>query len=146
MITYITQWSTSMMDTVGSALVKLEVHFWLYVPLGLIGVWRWLTWGFKRACAEYYKPIDVQPCSPRLSLCIITPVYNENPEIFRKALDSWESNSPDEIIAVIDRSDKSCIEVYNEFSRNKEWAKLLVTAKRGKRQAIVDGVSHLEVR
>jgi cellulose synthase/poly-beta-1,6-N-acetylglucosamine synthase-like glycosyltransferase len=140
MFTNIKQWSTSVTDTVGSVLVRLEEHFWLYVPLGLIGIWRWLTWGFKRACAEYYRPIDVQPCSSRPSLCIITPVYNENPQIFKRALDSWEANSPDEVIAVIDRSDKNCIEVYKEFSRNKKWAKLLVTAKRGKRQAIVDGV------
>lgn len=140
MFTNIKQWSTSVTDTVGSVLVRLEEHFWLYVPLGLIGIWRWLTWGFKRACAQYYRPIDVQPSSSRLSLCIITPVYNENPQIFKRALDSWEANSPDEVIAVIDRSDKNCIDVYKEFSRNKKWAKLLVTAKRGKRQAIVDGV------
>jgi cellulose synthase/poly-beta-1,6-N-acetylglucosamine synthase-like glycosyltransferase len=83
MFTYIKQWSTYLTDTVGSVLVRLQEHFWFYVPLGLIGLWRWLTWGFKSACAEYYRPINVQPFSPRPSLCIITPVYNENPQIFR---------------------------------------------------------------
>ena len=111
-ITFIRSWSTSVTDTVGSVLVRLEEHFWLYIPLGLIGIWRWLTWGFKRVCAEFYRPIDVEPDSPRPSLCIVTPVYNENPQIFRRALDSWEANNPDEVISVIDRSDKNCIEFY----------------------------------
>ena len=76
-------------DTLGSALVRLEEHFWFYVPLGIIGLWRWLTWGFKRACSAYYKPIEVQPHPYESSISIITPVYNEDPKTFRKALDSW---------------------------------------------------------
>ncbi len=132
--------SISLTDTLGSALVRLEEHFWFYVPLGIIGLWRWLTWGFKRACSSYYKPIEVQPYPFESSLSIITPVYNEDPKTFRKALDSWEANRPDEIIAVIDASDQECIKTFREFSQGKNWAKLLITTKRGKREAIVDGI------
>ncbi|MFZ0741616.1 MAG: hypothetical protein WAM54_08490, partial [Nitrososphaeraceae archaeon] len=46
-ITYVKQWSVAISDTLGTALVKLQEHFWLYVPLGIIGLWRWLTWGVK---------------------------------------------------------------------------------------------------
>ena len=127
-------------DTLGSALVRLEEHFWFYVPLGIIGLWRWLTWGFKRTCSAYYKPIEVQPQPYESSISIITPVYNEDAKTFRKALDSWEANSPDEIIAVIDASDQECIKTFREFSHRKGWAKLVITAKRGKREAIVDGI------
>ena len=127
-------------DTLGSALVRLEEHFWFYVPLGIIGLWRWLTWGFKRICSAYYKPIEVQPHPFESSMSIITPVYNEDPKTFRKALDSWEANRPDEIIAVIDASDQECIKTFREFSHGKDWAKLLITAKRGKREAIVEGI------
>ena len=127
-------------DTLGSALVRLEEHFWFYVPLGIIGLWRWLTWGFKRICSAYYKPIEVQPHPFESSMSIITPVYNEDPKTFRKALDSWEANRPDEIIAVIDASDQECIKTFREFSHGKDWARLLITAKRGKREAIVEGI------
>nr|MDQ4013260.1 glycosyltransferase [Thermoproteota archaeon] len=127
-------------DTLGSALVRLEEHFWFYVPLGIIGLWRWLTWGFKRACSAYYKPVEVQPHPYDSSMSIITPVYNEDPKTFRKALDSWEANRPDEIIAVIDASDQESIKTFREFSHGKDWAKLLITTKRGKREAIVDGI------
>ena len=140
-IKYVKQWSVAITDTLGTSLVILKEHFWLYVPLGIIGLWRWLTWGVKKTCAEYYKPIEVPPDHIfKSSLCIITPVYNENPEIFREALSSWEANSPDEVIAVIDESDTNCIEEFKQFSRNKEWTKLLITPKRGKREAIVDGI------
>lgn len=139
-IRYVKQWSVAITDTLGTSLVKLGEHFWLYVPLGLIGLWRWLTWGVKKTCAEYYKPIEVPDHFFKPSLCIVTPVYNENPDIFREALNSWEANIPDEVVAVIDESDTNCIEVFKQFSRNKEWTKLLITPKRGKREAIVDGI------
>ena len=60
-ITYVKQWSVAISDTLGTSLVMLGEHFWLYVPLGIIGLWRWLTWGVKKTCAEYYKPIEVSP-------------------------------------------------------------------------------------
>lgn len=137
---YAREFSIDLTDIVGSALVRLQEHFWLYIPLGLIGMWRWLTWGFKRICAAHYKPIEVQKPSFNRSLCIITPVYNENPETFRRALKSWEANNPDELIAVIDKSDQDCIEIYREFSKTRKGARLLVTPKRGKREAIADGI------
>lgn len=139
-IRYLKQWSVAITDTLGTSLVKLGEHFWLYVPLGMIGLWRWLTWAVKKTCAEYYKPIEVSDHFFKPSLCIVTPVYNENPDIFREALNSWEANRPDEVVAVIDESDSNCIEVFKQFSRNKGWTKLLITPKRGKREAIVDGI------
>ena len=31
-------------DYLGSTIVKLEEHFWIYIPLGIIGIWRWIVW------------------------------------------------------------------------------------------------------
>jgi cellulose synthase/poly-beta-1,6-N-acetylglucosamine synthase-like glycosyltransferase len=129
-------------DNLGSILVRLEEHFWFYIPLGIIGIWRWLVWGIKKAGAMLYVPIQEVSADPGLS--VITPVYNEDPKTFSLALRSWERNSPDEIIAVIDESDKECIRAFNEFCRNRPWIKLIVTTKPGKRQALADGI--LEAR
>jgi hyaluronan synthase len=127
-------------DYLGSAIIKLEEHFWFYIPLGIIGIWRWLIWGVKKTGAALYKPIPEDGFNSTLS--IITPVYNENPETFKLALQSWERNLPDEIIAVIDERDKDCIDVFKYFckSKNRTWAKLIVTSKPGKRQALADGL------
>jgi cellulose synthase/poly-beta-1,6-N-acetylglucosamine synthase-like glycosyltransferase len=128
-------------DYLGGALIRLEEHFWFYVPLGAVGLWRWLVWGIKKTGATLYKPIQEDPSfSSNCTLSIITPVYNEDPKTFNFALHSWERNKPDEIIAVIDESDKDCIKVFREFCKNRSWAKLIVTQKRGKRQALADGI------
>jgi cellulose synthase/poly-beta-1,6-N-acetylglucosamine synthase-like glycosyltransferase len=124
-------------EYLGSTLVRLEEHFWLYIPLGIIGLWRWLVWGIKKTGAMLYVPIQGRVDH---SLSIITPVYNEDPMTFKLALRSWEKNSPDEIIAVIDEHDKDCIVVFKEFCNNRPWVKLIVTSKPGKRQALADGI------
>jgi hyaluronan synthase len=125
-------------DYLGSAIVKLEEHFWFYIPLGIIGIWRWLVWGIKKSGAALYKPMPENGSNYTLS--IITPVFDEDPSIFYLALHSWERNKPDEIIAVIDRRDKACIEVFQTFSKSRSRAKLIITPKPGKRQALADGI------
>lgn len=112
--------------------------FALYCPLGVIGIWRWLVWVFKKAIALHYKPIKNNGYDTTLS--VITPVYNENPELFRKALLSWKQNNPEEIIAVIDHSDNKCINEFTNFSKTFSGAKLVITKKPGKRPALADGV------
>jgi cellulose synthase/poly-beta-1,6-N-acetylglucosamine synthase-like glycosyltransferase len=128
----------SLADYFGSAIIKLEEHFWFYVPLGVVGIWRWLVWGVKKTGAAFYKPIPEDAFDSTLS--IITPVYNEDPTTFNLALHSWERNKPNEIIAVIDERDNDCIKVFQNFSKSRSQAKLIVTSKPGKRQALADGI------
>lgn len=125
-------------DSLGSAIIKLEEHFWFYIPLGIVGIWRWLVWGVKKTGAAVYKPIPEN--SSHHTLSIVTPVYDENPDTFNLALQSWERNGPNEIIAVIDERDKDSIGVFHAFCKNRSWAKLIITQKPGKRQALADGI------
>lgn len=111
----------------------------IYFPLGIIGLWRWSIWMAKKVTALWYKPIEVAPgYRPRLS--VVTPVYNEDPVLFRQALDSWAQNDPQEIIAVIDYTDQKCIGEFQAFSRVFPHARLIVTGKPGKRPALADGI------
>jgi cellulose synthase/poly-beta-1,6-N-acetylglucosamine synthase-like glycosyltransferase len=112
----------------------------LYIPLAAVGTWRWSVWIFKRICAQRYKPIAVTIPQYYSTLSIITPVFNENPHSFATALNSWQSNNPDELIAVIDYTDKDCIKTFEDFSKNKPWAKLIVTPKPGKRPSLAEGI------
>lgn len=108
-----------------------------YCPLGIIGFWRWGTWLVRRLVSLFYKPSKQ---NFHASVSIVTPVYNEDPDIFRQALASWRANNPLEIIAVIDHTDEKCIREFEEFSRQFDQAKLIVTEKPGKRQALADGI------
>ena len=107
------------------------------IPLGIVGTWRWSVWGIKRITGLFYRPAKN---SFTASLAIVTPVYNEDPVIFKHALRSWKANNPDEIIAVIDYTDARNIAIFKSFARGYRKAKLIVTKKPGKRPALADGI------
>jgi len=110
---------------------------WFYLPIGIIGIWRWTVWIIKKIIGSFYK---VKHNNFNASVSVVIPVYNEDPHIFKKALLSWRENKPFEIIAVIDYSDVSSIEIFKEFSKTNKNAHLIVTPKPGKRAALVDGI------
>jgi len=117
------------------------IDYWaillFYLPLGVIGAWRWGVWLFRRLVTLLYRPIN-KPYNAGVS--VITPVYNENPEVFRQALQSWQANDPQEIIAVIDHTDTRCIQEFREFAKQYSEAKLIITEIPGKRPALADGI------
>ena len=108
-----------------------------YLPLGVIGFWRWGTWLVRRLVSLFYKPSND---AYQATVSVVTPVYNEDPEVFRQALASWRANNPLEIIAVIDHTDEKCIREFEKFSYQFKQAKLIVTEKPGKRPALADGI------
>jgi hyaluronan synthase len=81
----------------------------------------------------------------RPSVSIVTPVYNEDPVLFEKALQSWIANGVDEIIAVIDKSNvRHIVNFERNYIRKKHGStklRMIVTPKPGKRAALADGIS-----
>ena len=136
----IINFTTAFTDEVGSILVKGTQNFLIYIPLGIIGLWRWGVWLFKKLGSVCYVPINPGNQKENYTMGIITPVYNEDPTVFKTALYSWQSNNPDELIAVIDQKDVPCIKIFQDFAQNKPWAKLIITSKAGKRPALADGI------
>lgn len=114
----------------------------LLIPVGYIGLYRWGIWLLRKLIGLRYRP--QQPHGYMTTTSIVTPVYNENPEVFLSALRSWAANKPTEIIAVIDYTDERCIQIFTEFEKecaanNGPATKMVVTKKPGKRPALVDG-------
>lgn len=114
----------------------IELHPYI-LPLGIIGLWRWAVWVFKEIIALGYRP---KVSSYHASISLITPVYNENPKIFSKALASWQKNKPNEIIAVIDYTDPACIQLFKSFAKKHPSARLIITRVPGKRPALASGI------
>jgi hyaluronan synthase len=108
-----------------------------YIPLGIIGIWRWSIWLLHSVTAHFYH---MPRGDFKETLSIVTPVYNEDPNLFNRALKSWKKNGPDEIIAVIDYEDAANIEIFKKFQESCPEAKLIVTDKPGKRPALADGI------
>ena len=130
-------------------LVQFFAHFWYFVvalgiplPIGVIGAWRWGIWFFRRLIGMWYRPME--PNGYTTTTSIITPVYNEDPELFRAALRSWAANKPNEIVAVVDHTDQRCMEQFHEFEAEVADTplilKMLITHTPGKRPALADGI------
>ncbi|HVN11569.1 MAG TPA: glycosyltransferase [Kineosporiaceae bacterium] len=104
-------------------------HDYLYwVPLGVLGIVRWVFWLVRRIPATLYRPVRNDH---RASMSIVVPVYQEDPQIFALAITSWLQNAVDEVICVIDASDTVCQEVAARYP-----IKVIITDVPGKRDAL----------
>lgn len=127
-------------------------NYWLIIPLGIIGTWRWTIWLIKKIVSIFYSPIAADAIkgasiqTEQLSVSVIIPVYKEDKKIFRRSLESWWKNKPAEIIAIIDKSDPDSIAEFREFQQGKSNLKLIVTSKPGKRAALADGIAESKGR
>jgi cellulose synthase/poly-beta-1,6-N-acetylglucosamine synthase-like glycosyltransferase len=126
-----------------STIVKLIL---LYIPLSIIGVWRWTFWIIRRVAASLYRPNPGEwpKGAKKPTVTVVTPVYNEDPVIFEEAMQSWIKNGVTEIIAVIDKSNtRHIIEYERRYLSNKSLktkCRMIVTPKPGKRAALCDGI------
>jgi hyaluronan synthase len=116
------------------------------VPLSIIGIWRWSFWIIRRTAGAMYRPKPgAWPADkPKPTVTVVTPVYNEDPAFFERAMQSWISNGVDEIIAVIDKSNtRHIIDFERRYASNKHLGtkcRMIITPKPGKRAALCDGI------
>lgn len=119
----------------------------VYIPISIIGLWRWSFWIIRRVAAAMYRPKvgDWPKGKSKPKVSIITPVYNEDPALFEEAMQSWIANGVDEIIAVIDKTNTRHIvqfeHHYVQSSSLKTKCRLIVQPTKGKRAALCDGIA-----
>jgi len=102
---------------------------WLYyLPIGVLGLVRWTTWLVRRVPAALYRPARNDFWLP---VSVVVPVYQEDPEILGKAIESWLANDVAEIILVIDASDTICRGIAARYP-----VTVIVTDVPGKRPAL----------
>ncbi|HLK43511.1 MAG TPA: glycosyltransferase [Thermoleophilia bacterium] len=106
-------------------------HYLAFFPLGVLGLFRWTVWLFRRVPAALYQPVDNDH---RLPLSIVVPVYQEHPVVFARAIESWLANEVAEVVLVIDATDTACIEVARRYP-----VRVIVTHVPGKRDALRRG-------
>ena len=107
-------------------------QLFLIIPIGILGIVRWASWLIRRLPAVMYRPFEPGHREP---LTVVTPVYQEDPVVFRAAVESWLANDGvQEVIAVIDETDTACIEIAKSLP-----IKMIVTDVPGKRDALRRG-------
>lgn len=123
----------------------LGTRLFVFIPLAVIGLWRWGVWLAKVAVARRYEPVDTaSDAVDELTVSAVTPVYMEDPDEFTAAVRSWIEAGADEVIAVIDHTDTDCIEAFKSLSTADDRLKLHVTETPGKRPALRDGAQQAE--
>ncbi|MSU51354.1 MAG: glycosyltransferase [Opitutus sp.] len=104
------------------------------VLIGTIGAWRWTMWLAKVIPALCYRPIANNfDCTAT----VVATVFDEDPALFRRGLESWIANAPDRIIAVIDVTDRACQAVARDYPS----VEVIINPAAGKRPALVAGVT-----
>jgi glycosyltransferase involved in cell wall biosynthesis len=111
--------------------MQLPTDWLYYLPIGLLGIIRWSTWLARRIPAALYRPVVNEFSLP---MSIVVPVYQEDPDIFAKAIESWLANNVAEVILVIDSSDAVCQEVAGHYP-----VTVVITDVPGKRDALRRG-------
>lgn len=106
-------------------------YYLVYLPLGILGLVRWSFWLVRRAPAALYRPVRNDF---RLPLSIVVPVYQEDPEIFAYAIESWLANDVEEVVLVIDVTDEACQGIAARYP-----VTVVVTDVPGKRDALRRG-------
>jgi cellulose synthase/poly-beta-1,6-N-acetylglucosamine synthase-like glycosyltransferase len=122
------------MMQIAHSLIDILTNTALLIPIGMLGVIRWVMWLVKRIPAMFYRPIRN---GYDTTATIVTPVYNEDPVLFRQAIESWIANGPDQIIAVIDVTDTACMAIAAEYPQ----VQVLPIDLPGKRPALAAGVA-----
>lgn len=103
----------------------------VYIPLGAFGMFRWGCWLVYRIPATFYRPTVNGHKEP---ITVVTPVYQEDPDLFREAVLSWMANGVDEIICVIDVTDTECEDIARSLG-----VTVVMTDVPGKRDALKRG-------
>jgi cellulose synthase/poly-beta-1,6-N-acetylglucosamine synthase-like glycosyltransferase len=112
--------------------MNLPVYYYvLGTPLGVLGLFRWACWLVRRVPAVLYRPAMDEH---RMSMSLVVPVYQEDPRVFAAAIESWLANDVDEVILVIDASDRICQEIARRYP-----VTVVVTTVPGKRDALRRG-------
>src|ERR671918_3020497 len=106
-------------------------YYVLGTPLGVLGLIRWATWLVRRIPAVLYKPIVN---NYRLPMSVVVPTYQEDPDIFAMATESWLANDVDEVILVIAAWDTTCQEIARRYP-----VTVIITDVPGKRDALRRG-------
>ncbi|GAA2274525.1 hypothetical protein GCM10010145_51880 [Streptomyces ruber] len=119
-----------MSELLDTALYEFR-YYLVYLPLGILGLVRWSCWLVRRVPAALYRQVKNDH---RLPLSIVVPVYQEDPEIFARAVESWLANDVEEIVLVIDVTDTKCQEIAARYP-----VTVVVTDVPGKRDALRRG-------
>ncbi|KAF9577760.1 hypothetical protein BGW38_006824 [Lunasporangiospora selenospora] len=115
--------------------------FPVFVPLGVIGFYRYLWFLIKLLAYIFYRPMmpkDNPTYRPEYDVTIIVPTIDAGEE-FKEAAHSWLANNPKEIIIITETKMKDALqELANSVDPSR--IRVLTVPKANKRLQMVEGI------
>ncbi len=108
-----------------------------WVPISAIGLFMWGGWLIRQLLGTMYRPARNDH---RETTSVVVPIYREDPEILERCLRSWQANDPDEILLVIDHTEREVIDLASVWQGDDPRVQAIVVEPPGKRHALAVGV------
>src|SRR5690242_13276587 len=108
-----------------------------WLPLSAIGVVVWTAWIIRQILGARYRPAVNDH---RETTSLVVPIYREDPDVLLRCIRSWQANEPDEILLVIDHTEKELIPLAEQWAREGQHIRVIVVEPPGKRHALAVGV------
>jgi hyaluronan synthase len=106
-----------------------------FAPIGIPGFIAWSLWLYRVISSRLAKPVKNDF---RTTTSVVVPCYREDPDILVKCLGTWLSESPSEVILVVDVDDTECRSRLADV--NDRRLKTIVMRHEGKRSALGVGI------
>ncbi|WP_171169637.1 glycosyltransferase [Streptomyces sp. I05A-00742] len=100
-------------------------------PPAALAALGWAVNTVHRRVGRRYRPVTAPYRRP---LAVVSPVYREDPLLFRRALRSWLADEVSEVVCVIHEDDRACLDVARRFP-----VRVLTTDRADKRDALRRG-------
>jgi cellulose synthase/poly-beta-1,6-N-acetylglucosamine synthase-like glycosyltransferase len=119
----------------------------LFVPVGLIGVWRWSIWAIKRHFSSRWHDVPLSERTKNWKVGVVLTVKGEPPETFVKMLLRLVDEKIDQVCIVFDYREEENIELTQAFAavyKDVIDVRFECTDKKGKRSGLSQAIAMSE--
>lgn len=116
-------------------MIALVLPRWL--PFSVLGVLMWGGWTVRQMLGARYRPASNHH---QESASVVVPVYREDPDVLERCLGSWQRNHPDQIILVIEQTERELIPRARRWAERDPRIRVLTVEKANKRHALAVGI------
>ncbi len=102
-----------------------------------VGTVNWAIWLMRRARSTFYRPVKERY---HATTSVIIPVYKENKKTLKDTIDSILKNKPEEIIIILDHTEKNLMTFLKENYGHVRKVKPCFISTPGKRPALAKGI------
>lgn len=119
----------------------------ILIPVGLIGLWRYSAWLFKRRLSSQWEDIHTDEPLNNTRLGVAVTVKGEPVNTFREVLLSQVEEGIDQVCITFDENERECMEMTDAFAR--EYADVIdirwqATDANGKREGLMEAIAMVD--